>query len=311
MTHTQHKNGDLWLDTDGNPIQAHGGGMLQHGGAYYWYGENKDAENAHGAEGALLDRVDVIGVSCYSSADLLNWKNEGVVLPAVPDDPSHDLHPSKVAERPKALFNAKTGKFVLWLHIDTGDYKYARIGVAISDSPTGPFAYIGSFEPKGADSRDFTVFQDTDGAAYLLHSSEWNATLYIACLSADYLNVTGESVRRFAQRSREAPAIFNRGGKYYLISSGCTGWNPNPAEVAVADSVMGDWTIQGDPCVGADAETTFHTQSAFVIPCADGRFILMTDRWRPKDLRNSGYAWLPIEWDGDRLILRWHETWDG
>jgi hypothetical protein len=311
MTHTEHKNGDIWLDIDGEPIQAHGGGMLLHQGVYYWYGENKDSENAVGAEGALLDRVDVIGVSCYSSTDLLNWKNEGVVLPAVSDNPEHDLHPSKVAERPKVIFNAKTGKFVLWLHIDTGDYKYARTGVAVSDSPTGIFTYQRSFQPLGADSRDMTVYQDDDGVAYLLHSSDWNATLHIARLSDDYLNVTGESVRAFEKGYREAPAIFKRNGRYYLISSGCTGWNPNPAQVAVAESVMGEWRVQGDPCEGEGAELTFRTQSTFVIPGKDGKFVLMTDRWRPKDLRQSGYAWLPIDWDGDRLILRWRDTWSG
>lgn len=34
-------NGEVWLDTDGNPINAHGGGILYHNGRYYWYGEYK------------------------------------------------------------------------------------------------------------------------------------------------------------------------------------------------------------------------------------------------------------------------------
>ena len=53
-------------------------------------------------------RTDVTGVSCYSSKDLLNWKFEGIVLPAVKDDEKHDLHPSKVLERPKVIYNEKT-----------------------------------------------------------------------------------------------------------------------------------------------------------------------------------------------------------
>ena len=309
--YTSHCNGDIWLDTDGNPIHAHGGGMLPHNGVYYWFGENKNAPNTQNAMGALLDRVDVIGVSCYSSTDLLNWKNEGVVLPAVPDDPAHDLYPTKVAERPKVLFNQKTGKFVLWLHIDTPDYKYARTGVAIADTPVGPYTYLGSFQPNGADSRDMTVFQDEGGAAYLLHSSEWNATLHIARLTDDYLGVTDQKIRVFENRYREAPAIFQRDGLFYIISSGCTGWNPNPAEVAVSDNMLGDWRVQGDPCRGDGSATTFDTQSSFVIPYPDGRFFLMTDRWRPKDLQTSGYAWLPVEWDEGRLVLRWRPTWDG
>ena len=33
--------GEVWRDTDGQPINAHGGGLLFHGGAYYWHGEAK------------------------------------------------------------------------------------------------------------------------------------------------------------------------------------------------------------------------------------------------------------------------------
>jgi len=67
--------GVIWLDTDGKPIQAHGGGILYENGIYYWYGENKDSENYLDESKGFLHRVDVIGISCYSSTDLLNWKN--------------------------------------------------------------------------------------------------------------------------------------------------------------------------------------------------------------------------------------------
>ena len=33
--------GQVWNDMDGNPINAHGGGLLYHNGTYYWYGEYK------------------------------------------------------------------------------------------------------------------------------------------------------------------------------------------------------------------------------------------------------------------------------
>ena len=47
----------------------------------------------------------------------------GIVLPAVKDDPNHDLHPSKVLERPKVVYNKKTGKFVMWAHVESADYR--------------------------------------------------------------------------------------------------------------------------------------------------------------------------------------------
>jgi hypothetical protein len=302
--------GELWLDTEGKPIQAHGGGVLYQRGTYYWFGENKDAQTEPG----LLRSVDVVGVNCYSSTNLCHWKNEGLVLPAVPDDPSHDLHPSRVVERPKVIYNDRTDTFVMWMHIDTPDYQYARTGVAVSKLPTGPYEYLGSFRPNSADSRDMTVFKDEDGAAYLLHASEWNKTLYVARLSDDYLRPVGESARDLVGQEREAPAVFRHAGRYYLITSGCSGWAPNAAEYAVSDSVMGPWVPQGNPCVGSREEmaTTFRAQGTFVLPVHGraGAFIFMADRWNPQSLRGSRYVWLPIELSGGRLTIRWHDAWD-
>lgn len=151
-------------------------------------------------------------MSCYSSKDLLNWKFEGIVLPAVKDDQGHDLHTSKVLERPKVIYNPKTKKFVMWAHVESADYSKACAGVAISDSPTGEFTYLGSFRPNGAMSRDQTVFVDDDGRAYHFYSSENNATLYISELTDDYQRPSGRYTRNFVKESREAPAVFKRNG---------------------------------------------------------------------------------------------------
>ena len=304
--------GEVWNDTDGNPINAHGGGMLYHEGTYYWYGEYKTGKTIL-PEGATWDcyRTDVTGVSCYSSKDLLNWKFEGIVLPAVKDDPGHDLHPSKVLERPKVIYNRKTGKFVMWAHVDSADYGKAAAGVAVSDSPAGPFEYLGSFRPNDAMSRDQTVFVDDDGRAYQFYSSENNATLYISLLTDDYLKPSGKFTRNFIKQSREAPAVFKHEGKYYIISSGCTGWDPNQAEIAVADSIMGPWKVIGNPCTGPDADKTFYAQSTYVFPVAGKKdaYIAMFDRWNKKDLPNSLYVWLPIEIKDGKISIPWKAQW--
>ena len=62
--------GKIWKDTDGTHINAHGGGVLYHQGTYYWYGEHK-ADTTSAA---------MVGVTCYSSKDLLHWTNLGVAL---------------------------------------------------------------------------------------------------------------------------------------------------------------------------------------------------------------------------------------
>lgn len=309
---TSFRPGQPWLDTDGKPIQAHGGCMLFDNGTYYWFGENKDGENYLDESKGFLHRVDVIGVSCYSSTDLLNWKNEGVVLRAEPNNPQSDLHPSKVLERPKVIRNPKTGKYVLFAHVDTADYEYARIGIAISDKPTGPYIYLGSLRPNGNDSRDMTVFQDDDGSAFLFFSSEWNKTLHIIQLDNEYLRPTQNESRAFIGQSREAPAVFKHGGKYYIISSGCTGWDPNQAELAAADSPFGPWTVLGNPCIGPNADITFHAQSAYVFPLAgnSNALIAMFDRWNKDNLRDSRYVWLPVRFENDQVKIRWQEPWD-
>lgn len=305
-------NGEQWLDTAGNPLNAHGAGMLYHDGKYYLYGEYKKGKTIL-LEWATWEcyRTDVTGVSCYSSPDLENWTFEGIVLPAVPDDPDHDLHPSKVLERPKVVYNAKTGKFVMWAHVESADYSKAAAGVAISDSPTGPFTYIGSFRPNDAMSRDQTVFVDDDGKAYQFASSENNQTLYINELTDDYLRPTGRFTRNFIGQSREAPAVFKKDGKYYMLSSGCTGWDPNQAELAVADSIMGEWKVLGNPCTGKDADKTFYAQSTYVQPVIGKKncYIAMFDRWNKKDLENSRYVWLPISFDNGTITIPWRESW--
>ncbi len=302
--------GEVWLDTDGKPIQAHGGGVLYQEGTYYWFGENRASDPDAGRSW----RGHGIGVRCYSSKDLHHWKDEGLALPPAKDDPTSDLHPSRVVERPKVILNENTRAYVMWMHIDSPDYKAARVGVARSGSPTGPYEYLGSFRPNDADSRDMIVFKDDDGAAYLFHASEWNETMYIARLSDDYLSTTGEYAREFIGESREAPAVFRYQGHYFCITSGCSGWAPNVAEYAVAESIMGPWEVHGNPCVGTteEIETTFHSQSTFVLPVQgrEGAYIFMADRWKPKDLGDSRYVWLPLEISGRSLSLRWRDEWN-
>ena len=224
----------------------------------------------------------------------------------------------------------------MWVHIDSPNYEKAHAGVAVSDSPTGLFTYLGSFKPNGGDSRDQTVFKDDDGRAYHIHSSEWNKTLYIGLLNDDYTQHTGIYTRNFINQYREAPAVFKHDGKYYLISSGCTGWDPNTAQCAVADSMLGEWKVSGctgwdpntaqcavadsmlgewkvigNPCIGKDAEKTYYAQSTFVLPVGgkDGQIIAMFDRWNKKDLDDSRYVWLPLTFVNGKPVIEWKDQW--
>lgn len=290
--------GGDWTDEDGQFINAHGAGLLYFGETYYLFGEIKKGPTRLVPDQNWEDyRVSAGGISCYSSKDLLHWKYKGLALAPVTGDPESDLDTSRVIERPKVVFNDKSGKFVMWMHVDKEDYSYAHAGLAISDKPEGPYKYLGSVQPNGQMSRDITLFKDDDGKAYLIYASEDNNTMQICLLSKDYLQPTERFTRIFIGQRREAPAMFKFLGKYYLITSLCSGWDPNPAMYAVADSVMGNWEVKGNPCVGPSAERTFDSQGSFVLPLSGeaGSFIFIADRWNKTDLPSSGYLWLPFQ----------------
>jgi beta-galactosidase len=306
---TSFTPGQIWKDTDGVPIQAHGGCILFENDTYYWFGENKDTPTK---KNDLIEfNVDAVGVSCYTSTDLYNWENKGLVLPAAKDDPSHELHTSKLIERPKVIYNELTKKYVMFMHLDTDDYQYARVGIAVCDQLAGQYEYLGSIAPNQSDSRDMTIFKDDDDKAYIFHSSEWNVTLYAGELSADYRQTTGIFTKNFEKASREAPAVFKRKDKYYCLSSGCTGWEPNEAQYAVAKNILGPWEVIGNPCVGPDADKTFFAQIAFVFPVVgkEDAYIAMFDMWKKTDIGSSHYIWLPIQFEGDRAIINWVDEW--
>ena len=299
--------GEKWKDTKGNLINAHGACILYHNGTYYMYGEIKKGETWLVPDQDWEDyRVPAGGVSCYSSVDLLRWKYVGVALAPVRGNPSNDLDTSRVIERPKVIYNSSTGKFVMWMHVDANDYSYSQSGVAISDQPAGPFLYLGSVKPNGQMSRDMTLFKDEDGKAYLIYSSENNNTMQVCLLTDDYLSPTKTFSRILEGRRREAPALFKFNGKYYLITSGCTGWSPNAATYAVADDPLGPWKEFDNPCIGPGAETTFQSQSTFVLPVngKPNRFIFMADRWNKLNLQDSRYLWLPLYIEHEKPVIK-------
>lgn len=299
--------GKPWLDNNGVMINAHGGGILFDNGKYWWFGEHK-------LEGTKGNNA-WVGVHCYSSTDLYNWKDEGIAL-KVSDDPASDITAGCILERPKVLFNRQSGKYVMWFHLELKGqgYKAARSGVAIADKVTGPYQYVESMRPNGEMARDMTLFLDDDGRAYHIYASEDNATLIISQLRDDYLNPSGRFIKILSGRFREAPAMVKYQGKYYLITSGCTGWAPNAATVAVGESIWGPWVEYGNPCKGAESETkvTFNSQSTFILPLTGqpGAFIFMADRWNPENAIDGRYVWLPILWENKLPVLKWMESWD-
>ena len=139
------KPGEVWLDDRGQQIQAHGGGIIKLRDNFYWFGEDR-------SQG--LDRAKRY-VSCYRSKDLAHWtfRNQVVKL----SDPE-EFGPRWVLERPKAFYNPKTRRYVMYVHIDDAKYQVARVGVATCDTVDGDYKYLRSFRPLDHESRDIGQF---------------------------------------------------------------------------------------------------------------------------------------------------------
>jgi hypothetical protein len=357
-------NAQTWPDNNGKHINAHGGNIIKYGEKYYWYGENRP----------LRGFTTEVGVEVFSSTDLVNWTDEGVAL-AVSEEKGADIERGCIMERPKVVYNEKTGKFVMLFHLELKGrgYEAARVGFAVSDSPVGPFKFIRSLRPNagiwpadfskkdikaakkldpeqykewwtpewrkavktglllardvpgGQMSRDMTVYIDDDGKAYHIYSVEENLTLNVAELTDDFLDYTGKYTRIAPGGQNEAPTILKRNGKYWLIASGCTGWDPNKARMFWSISIWGPWTQVETPFVGDgptmevrtrrgtesktwSADKTFGTQGTYIMKLGEDKFVFMADMWNPRSLALSRHIWLPIAFKADGTpVISWQD----
>ncbi len=293
-------NGIQFKDTSGNIIHAHGGGLIKYGDYYYWYGEYRDSSNYF------------LGVRCYRSTDLKNWEYRGEVL-----DPKSATELNKCnVERPKVMYNASTKQFVMWMHWENGvNYGQARAAVAYCNTPDGKFTYHGSFRPMvnsgvtdhglpGYMSRDCNVFVDTDGTGYFISSSNENMDLHLYKLTPDYKGIASLVTKLFVGKQREAPCLIKRNNYYYLITSGCTGWDPNQGKYAYSTNLASGWS----DLYNLGDSTTYNSQPAYIIPVQgtnDTSYLYTGDRWAGAwggKVNDSKYVWLPLIFESNTSL---------
>ncbi len=336
--------GQEWLDTEGKPIHAHGGSILTVDGVYYWYGENK--EKTDGKNGIWH-----WGVRCYASQDLYNWEDKGLIIPPDLENPSSPLHPTSMMDRPHILYNARTRKFVCWLKIMERDGRQAST-ILTADHILGPYTMVRTgLHPLGMSAGDFDLAAASDGKAYYYFERVHSETI-CADLTEDYTDVSGYYSTHFPHHMgppfvREATAHFVRRGKHYLLTSGTTGYKPNPSEAALAETWHGPYTVLGNLHPGDSTDTSFHSQisSVFQVPGKRDLYIALADRWIPDhmewdyheymkffrkvfdptfegtytdpgwigdtelDTSRARYVWLPIRFEGERPIVDWADEW--
>jgi len=342
MKYNSIRPGKVWYDTNGNRIQAHGGSIMYLDGVYYWYGENK--EKTTGDNGIWH-----WGVRCYTSKDLYNWEDKGLIIPPQTDDLQSSLHPASMMDRPHIIYNKETGKFVCWLKIMHRNGPQTET-VLTADHILGPYEIVREgLKPLNMSAGDFDLVAAEDGKAYYYFERVHSETI-CADLTNDYTDVTGYYSTHFPRKHppyvREATAHFLRKGKHYLLTSGTTGYLPNPSEAAIAETWHGPFQVLGNPHPEDLSRTSFHSQisSVFKVEGKKDLYIACADRWvpdhmdyeyeeykafyealfdpdatgRPKNkfgddsARNTSiadYVWLPLRFDGEMVYIDWKKEW--
>lgn len=281
-----------WKDTEGNLIQAHGGGFLKLNDGYYWFGEDRTTSSCQ-------------QINCYFSKNLKDWKFQNSVVSKSTDKIVEESN----FERPKVIYNDKTKKYVMWVHRESKDsYKQAECAVLISDKVDGNYVWLKSFRPNNNMSRDCALFKDDDGSAYFISAANENADLKVYKLNDDYTDIEAEVTTLFAGKKREAPTIFKKDNIYYLITSACTGWDPNQAMYSTSKSMKGPWSELKN--VGDNK--TYYSQGTYILPVSGSRgttYVFCADRWNRYKLDSSRYIWLPIEFNNGEIELNLYEKW--
>lgn len=337
-------NGKIWYDNNHAHINAHGGHIISHHGSWYWYGEHKTAGESgrlawHGVhayrstdlkywidcgivltvtndpaspicKGCRIERPKVIFCEktgkfamYFHSTDVGHTLARcGVAVADNPLGPFQFLY----AERPQKDYwplditpAEKSPQAIAKCPPETDENMKNGENKLVAGSNI-----IGRDMRTGQMARDLTLFVDDDKSAYHIYSSEHNSTLHISRLSDDYLNHSGTYTRAFKGRWMEAPIMFKRDARYYLLMSGCTGWAPNAARGAYADNIWGPWTEFGNPCEGIAPENgngpnvTFGGQGACAFKHYD-EIVVMLDLWDPENFIDSRYQWLPVRFQRD------------
>lgn len=337
------KPGELWLDDNGKHISAHGGGILLYKDTYYWYGEDntKGYLNTVGIscysskdlyhwknEGTVLKQEDM--------PEPLQGKNNGrVERPKVIYNPKTEKFVMWMHAEQSGYAFSSAG--VAISDHPTGPFQFLFYDRPVLFEPENGFDQHTKEEELGNSFRDMTIFVDDvdsngDGVndAYVYYASEGNWTLYAVRLNEDYtwIDMPNDQdrirpqckkedlgkvwSRQFIRDMREAPAPFKYKDKYFMITSGCTGWDPNQAEYAIAHHPLGDFETIGDPCINDDKQTTFDSQSTQVLPVDSekDKFIYLGDRWKPEDLGHSTYVWLPLTVSEQGIVeIEWKDKW--
>ncbi|KAF9256192.1 Arabinanase/levansucrase/invertase, partial [Marasmius fiardii PR-910] len=269
----------VWLDTAGNKIDAHGGGVVQRGDTFYWIG--------HSGNSTYQTPM------MYSSTDLLNWQNLGPQASSVTG-----------MWRPK--FAKPNGSFWLFGQQDRDSLSL------VSSQMVGGYKTSQKvlLPPNSYSYSDTGMFLDPDSNTWYLLTSADHNNLQINIINSDGSVGARQSV--LTAGAYEAPGLFKANGVYFLIASGKTGWRANPNKVFWANSLAGPWN--GGTDIAPQANNTYGSQNTYELVIKGSQqttYIYMGDAWDSTGSSASNYVWLPMSVDtnGKTVTLQYHAKW--
>jgi beta-xylosidase len=297
------------IDVNGQTIDAHGGCLQFFDGTYYLYG-NKLGTNH-----------DDIFLNCpfsvYSSPNLRDWTYRGNLLKDAPTGYYY---------RPYVVFNPRTKKYVLWYNWYQKLWQ-GNAGVAVSDSPTGPFVVVNRrARLSGKSPGDGTLFVDDDGTGYYIYTDIANDYAVRAeRLNADFTDTSGNG-SVFIGFGAEAPLMFRRDKLYYILAGTLCGLCKEGAEVGVliSSSPLGPYKFAGEinhqsghDTMQASSDTRLESDAGSNGPSGYWRphektdpFIRAQETWVAKLPSTNGasmYIWMADGWHSAADGMRGHD----
>lgn len=316
------KNNRFWDTANGQPIFSQGGGIFQFidpkSGTekYFWYGvEYREASIYRNDPSVTLASDFFLGVTCYSSTDLVNWKSEGYVLTRK-DIVKHYEHTTWMG-RMGVVFLPEIKKYAMFIqHVD-------QLLILTSDSPTGPFEWHHRKNMMNitgtTNTGDQTVFTDYDtGKSYLVYTNgRGRSRIFISEIGVvdgrvDLLDHT--QVYRGA--GREGNCMFKYKGKYYLFASNLYGWDSSYAYYLVADDIRGPYLPENNMLItpGSMDDYAHVTQTGFFVNVRGSKHetvVYCGDRWANFAGNGLGYnQWVPLSFDGATPHFNSLDSWN-
>lgn len=316
------KNNRFWDTVDRQPIFSQGGGIFRFidpkSGTekYFWYGvEYREAALYRNDPSVTQPKDFFLGVTCYTSTDLVNWKSEGYVLTRENVVKHHEQ--TTWMGRMGVVFVPEIKKYAMFIqHVE-------QLLILTSDSPTGPFEWHHRKNMEAitgtTNTGDQTVFTDYDaGKSYLIYSNgRGRNRIFISEIGVvdgrvDLLDHT----QIFRGAGREGNCMFKYKGRYYMFASNLYGWDSSYAYYLVADDIRGPYLPENNMLItpGSMDDYAHVTQTGFFVNVKGSKqetVVYCGDRWANFAGNGLGYnQWVPLSFDGKTPHFNSLDSWN-